>query len=64
MIYTSNKQFDPIDDDVTELIVTPYLSLPTGGGGVEDNNGEQKQLKFKGDSLKKIKFDSFKVKIP
>jgi hypothetical protein len=65
MIYTSNKQFDPIDSDVTELTITPYLSLPTGGGGVEfDENGEPRDLEFKGDPLQPVEFESFKVKIP
>lgn len=49
MNYTSNKQFDPIDPNITELTITPYLSLPTGGGGVEiDENGEEKELGIKG----------------
>jgi hypothetical protein len=64
MIYTSNKQFDPIDTDVTEVTITPYLSLPTSGGGVEDDNGKQKQLDLKWGSLKQIEFESFQVKLP
>lgn len=64
MIYTSNKQFDPIDSDVTEVTITPYLSLPTGGGGVEiDENGNEKELEYKGDSLQPVDFEPFKVKI-
>lgn len=64
MIYTSNKQFDPIDSDVTEVTITPYLSLPTGGGGVEiDENGEEIELEYKGGSLQPVDFESFKVKI-
>ena len=65
MIYTSNKQFDPIDSDVSELTITPYLSLPTGGGGVGiDKNGEETELEFKGDSLQPVEFESFTVIIP
>ncbi|MBU5465898.1 DUF4179 domain-containing protein [Virgibacillus sp. MSJ-26] len=64
MIYTSNKQFDPIDSDVTEVTITPYLDLPTGGGGVEiDENGEETELEYKNDSIQPVEFKSFKVKI-
>jgi len=64
MIYTSNKQFDPIDSDVTELTITPYLSLSTGGGGVEiDENGEETELEYQGNSIPPVEFNSFKVKI-
>lgn len=64
MIYTSNKQFDPIDSDVTEVTITPYLDLPTDGGGVEiDENGEETELEYKKDSVHSVEFKSFKVKI-
>lgn len=64
MIYTSNKQFDPIDSDVTEVTITPYLDLPTGGGGVEiDENGEEKEIEYKKDSIQPVEFNSFKVKV-
>lgn len=64
MVYTSNKQFDPIDSDVKELTITPYLDLPTDGGGVEINeDGEERELTFEKDSLQPVEFDSFKVKI-
>ncbi len=65
MVFTSNKKFDPIDSGVNELTITPYLALPTDGGGVEvDENGESRELEFKGDSLQPVEFESFKVKIP
>ena len=65
MIYTSNKQFDPIDSNVTELTITPYLSLPTGGGGVEmGENQEETEIEYQGNSIQPVKFKSFKVKIP
>lgn len=65
MVFKSNKQFDPIDSKVTELTITPYLKLPTGGGGVEfDKNGKSRELDFKGASLQPVEFKSFKVKIP
>ncbi len=63
--YKSNKQFDPIDSNVTELTITPYLVIPSGGGGVEiDENGKGKELEFKGDSIRPVEFNSFNVKIP
>ncbi|MDV2685613.1 DUF4179 domain-containing protein [Alkalihalophilus lindianensis] len=63
--FKSSKQFDPIDFNVTELTITPYLVIPTHGGGVEiDENGEEKELEFKGDSIQPVEFNSFKVKIP
>lgn len=65
MIYKSNKQFDPIDANVTELTITPYLSLPTDGGGVEiGENGEETELEYQGDAIQPVEFKSFKVKIP
>jgi len=55
MVYTSNKQFDPIDSDVTEVTITPYLDLPTSGGGVEiDENGEETELEYKNDSIQHV----------
>ena len=63
--YKSSKQFDPVDSNVTELTITPYLVIPSGGGGVEiDENGKEIELEFKGNSIQPIEFDSFKVKIP
>lgn len=65
MVFTSNKKFDPIGSGVNELTITPYLALPTDGGGAEmDENGESRELKFKGDSLQSVEFESFIVKIP
>ncbi|MFU1996086.1 DUF4179 domain-containing protein [Priestia megaterium] len=65
LVFTSNKKFDPLSSNVTELTVTPYLFLPSQGGGVEyDENGESKEIGFKGGSSKPVKFKSFKVKIP
>lgn len=65
LVFTSNKKFDPLNSDVTELTIIPYLELPTDGGGVEyDENGDSKDIGFKGGSLKPVKFKSFKVKIP
>lgn len=65
MLSNSNKKFDSIDLGVKELTITPYLDLPADGGGVEfDENGESRELEFKGDSLQPVEFKSFKVKIP
>lgn len=44
MIFTSNKQFDPIDDSVTSLIITPYIM-----GNIEQGvevKGNQKSEQF------------------
>lgn len=58
MIYKGNKQFDPIGPDVTELTITPYLALPTDGGGIEiDEDGNEKELEFRGDVLEEVEFD-------
>ncbi|MFC0560832.1 DUF4179 domain-containing protein [Halalkalibacter alkalisediminis] len=63
--FKSSKQFDPVDSNVTELTITPYLVIPSDGGGVEiDENGKEKELEFRGDSIQPVEFDSFKVKIP
>lgn len=64
LVFKSDKQFDPIDSKVTELTITPYLELPTDGGGVEYNeDGKPMELEFKGGSLQPVEFQSFKVKI-
>lgn len=57
--------FDPIADDVKELIVTPYLQLPTGGGGVEfDKDGNETEIEFEPYDGEEIEFESFTVNIP
>ncbi|QTD41924.1 DUF4179 domain-containing protein [Sporosarcina sp. Te-1] len=63
--YTSRKHFDPIDSHVTELTITPYLVIPTSGGGVEiDEKGNEKAVEYDPSSIQPIEFESFKVKIP
>ena len=64
IMFKSNKQFDPVDSTVTELTITPYVVIPTDGGGVEiDANGKETKLEFKGNLIRPVEFDSFKVKI-
>ncbi len=64
IMFKSSKQFDPVDSTVTELTITPYVVIPTEGGGVEiDENGKETKLEFKGDSIQPIEFESFKVNI-
>ena len=55
------RLFDPISDDVNELTITPYLDLPTGGGGVDSNGTEIEFEPYTGEA---IEFESFTVKIP
>lgn len=63
--FKSNKQFDPIGSNVTELTITPYVVIPSGGGGVEiDEKGNEKELEYKGHMIQPVEFDSFKVKVP
>ncbi len=63
--FKSSKQFDPVDSNDTELTITPYLVIPSDGGGVEiDANGKEKELEYRGDSIQPVEFDSFKVRIP
>lgn len=58
--FKNNKQFDPVDSNVNELTITPYLVLPANGGGVQiDENGNEKEMEFKGDLIQQIEFDSF-----
>lgn len=62
--YKSIKQFDPLDESVTELTITPQLLLPTDGGGVEyDEDGNEKEIGFEGALMQPIEFESFKVKV-
>lgn len=65
IFFKSIKQFDPLDSDVSELTITPILEIPSAGGGVEiGEDGTEKELEFKGNQMKPIEFESFKVKIP
>jgi len=65
IVFKSNKHFDPIDSHVSELTITPYVVIPSGGGGVEvDENGNEKELEYKGDMIQPVEFESFKVRIP
>ncbi|KKE77959.1 DUF4179 domain-containing protein [Bacilli bacterium] len=65
IVFKSNKHFDPIDSNVSELTITPYVVIPSGGGGVEvDENGNEKELEYKGDMIQPVEFESFKVRIP
>ncbi|KAB8138130.1 DUF4179 domain-containing protein [Gracilibacillus oryzae] len=65
LFYQSSKDFDPIDNSVTELTITPYLALPSGGGSVEiDENGESRELELNFDVLQPVEFESIKVEIP
>ena len=63
--FKSSKQFDPVGSHVTELTITPYLVIPSDGGGVEiDADGKERELEYKGNTIKPVEFDSFKVKMP
>lgn len=62
--FTSKKRFDPIGPDVSELTITPYLALPTNGGGVElTEEGVLSEVDFNGDAIQSVEFQSFKVKL-
>jgi hypothetical protein len=64
-VFNGNKTFDPINNDVKELTITPYLMLPTGGSSAEINeNGEEIVTEFDGSSLKEVKFKPFTVTLP
>lgn len=60
-----NSLFEPIDDNVTELTITPYLDVPSGGGGVEvDETGNETPIEFERYKGEDIEFDSFTVTVP
>lgn len=63
--FSSTKSFDPISDDVQKLTITPYLMLPSGGGGVQtDKDGTETKIPFDKSSLKEVKFQPFTVEVP
>ncbi|KOP80144.1 hypothetical protein AMS59_01675 [Lysinibacillus sp. FJAT-14745] len=63
--FSSTKSFDPISNDVQKLTITPYLMLPSGGGGVQmDKDGTETNIPFDKSSLKEVKFQSFTVEVP
>ena len=60
-----NSLFEPVDDIVKELTVTPYLILQSEGGGVEiDAAGNEKPIDFKTYKGKTVEFESFTVILP
>jgi len=64
IVFKSNKKFDPLPADVTELTITPYLVIPTAGGGVEINeDGEETKLDWKGDEIEPLEFEAFTVQL-
>lgn len=59
---SGRRLFDPISDDVKKLIVTPYITHATDGGGVEFGlGGKEIEIPFKPYTGKEIKFESFEV---
>ncbi|MFT9819845.1 DUF4179 domain-containing protein [Lysinibacillus sp. NPDC056185] len=63
--FSSTKSFDPISSNVQKLTITPYLMLPSGGGGVQiDKNGAETKIPFDKSSLKEVKFQPFTVELP
>ncbi|NEU32341.1 DUF4179 domain-containing protein [bacterium LRH843] len=62
---TGNRLFDPVDAHVKQLTITPYLMLPTDGGGIEfDQDGNEKEIEFKSRKGEEIEFESFIVQLP
>lgn len=60
-----NSLFEPIDENITALTITPYLDLPSAGGGVEfDAAGNEKPIDVKPDKGEEIEFESFTVTLP
>ncbi|NRS50357.1 DUF4179 domain-containing protein [Brevibacillus sp. HB2.2] len=60
------RRFDPVTADVKELRITPYLSLPSQGGGVGvDKNGKETIIQSTIEMIKKqgkdIEFKTFTV---
>ncbi|MFF2793910.1 DUF4179 domain-containing protein [Lysinibacillus xylanilyticus] len=63
--FSSTKSFDPISVDVQKLTITPYLMLPSGGGGVQiDKDGAETKIPFNKSSQKEVKFQPFTVEVP
>lgn len=64
MILKSTKQFDPLDENVKEITITPYIDIPSYSKGVEvDSEGVEKQIELDRSSIKQIEFQPFTVKI-
>ncbi|AIC96055.1 DUF4179 domain-containing protein [Shouchella lehensis] len=62
--FSSIKSFDPIDDTVTELTITPHVVLPTNGGSVHiDEDGNETKQPFDEKVGEPPTFTSFKVKL-
>lgn len=64
IVFESEKHFDPINENVKELTITPYLVIPDNEGGYEyDENKNPKKIKTD-NSQQEVKFKPFKVTIP
>ncbi|SFP64729.1 DUF4179 domain-containing protein [Salibacterium halotolerans] len=62
---TGNKLFDPIGENVQQLTITPYLKLPSDGGGVKlEQDGNKTALNGDISELKNVEFDPFTVEAP
>jgi len=63
--FSSTKSFDPISSNVQKLMITPYLVIPSGGGGVHvDIAGVETKIPFNKPSVKEVKFQPFTVELP
>jgi hypothetical protein len=63
--FSSTKSFDPISKDVQKIVITPYLMLPSDGGGVQiDHTGVETKIPYDKSALKEVKFQPFTVEIP
>ncbi|WP_188069449.1 DUF4179 domain-containing protein [Brevibacillus brevis] len=65
---TGTRRFDPVTADVKELTITPYMSLPTNGGGVEmDGKGKEILIQSAIETIQKhgknIKFNAFTISL-
>jgi Family of unknown function (DUF5643)/Domain of unknown function (DUF4179) len=62
---TGVRRFDPIQADVKELTITPYLRLPSQSGGVAiDENGNETEIQMEPLQGKEIEFKTFTIKLP
>jgi hypothetical protein len=63
--FRGKKLFDPIGEDVKQLTITPYLKLPSGGGGVQfDEDGNKMKLDMDVSQFEDVEFKSFTVELP
>lgn len=59
--FYSTKQFEPLENNVAELTITPYVDTSFTSGGVEIDESGKREIVEEGSNVKPVKFEPFTV---